>query len=75
MTEINVRKAMESLKLKNSEGHDRIPQRILIDGADKCIQVFYNHTSCPVLTVSKNFAHIFSNLNSNIDNDFEYTLK
>ena len=34
MTEINVKKAMQSLKLKNAEGHDRIPQRLLIDGAE-----------------------------------------
>ena len=34
MTELNVKKAMESLKLKNAEGHDRIPQRLLIDGAE-----------------------------------------
>ena len=34
MNEPNVRKAMESLKLKNAEGHDRIPQRLLIDGAE-----------------------------------------
>ena len=25
---------MTSLKLKNAEGHDRIPQRIMIDGAE-----------------------------------------
>ena len=34
MTKLNVRSAMESLKLKNAEGFDRIPQRILIDGAE-----------------------------------------
>ena len=34
MTELNVRLAMESLKLKNAEGFDRIPQLILIDGAE-----------------------------------------
>ena len=33
-SELNVRSAMESLKLKNAEGFDRIPQRILIDGAE-----------------------------------------
>ena len=26
MTELNVQKGMESLKLKNAEGHDRIPR-------------------------------------------------
>ena len=34
MTEPDVRKAMQSLKLKNAEGQDRIPQRLLIDGAE-----------------------------------------
>ena len=34
MTEVNVRSKMELLKLKNAEGFDRIPQRILIDGAE-----------------------------------------
>ena len=28
----NIRKAILSLKMKNSEGYDRIPQRILLDG-------------------------------------------
>ena len=32
MTASDVRKAILSLKLKNSEGFDRIPQRILLDG-------------------------------------------
>ena len=30
----NVRKAMESLKLKNAECHDRIPLRLLYDDAE-----------------------------------------
>ena len=34
MTELNVRLAMESLKLKNAEGFDKIPEQILIDGAE-----------------------------------------
>ena len=34
MTEIYVKKAMESLKLKNAEGHGRIPQRLQINGAE-----------------------------------------
>ena len=32
MLTANIRNAIQSLKLKNSEGFDRIPQRILIDG-------------------------------------------
>ena len=31
MTELNVRSAMESLRLKNAEGFDRIPQQILLN--------------------------------------------
>ena len=34
MSEHNVKKAMDNLKLKNSEGVDRIPQRLLIGGAE-----------------------------------------
>ena len=30
-------KAVKSLKIKNCEGHDRIPQRILIDGIDQLL--------------------------------------
>ena len=29
-----------SLKMKNSEGYDRIPQRILIDGVDRLMTAF-----------------------------------
>ena len=32
MTESEVLVAVLSLKIKNSEGYDRIPQRVLIDG-------------------------------------------
>ena len=34
MTLHNVTKAMKEIKLKNSEGCDRIPQRILLDGIE-----------------------------------------
>ena len=32
MTRSNIEEAIKSLKTKNSEGFDRIPQRIIIDG-------------------------------------------
>ena len=32
MTSDNILKAVSSIKMKNSEGDDRIPQRIIIDG-------------------------------------------
>ena len=32
MTTENIMKAVKSIKMKNAEGNDRIPQRILIDG-------------------------------------------
>ena len=38
MTIENIRKAVLSIKLKNSEGEDRIPQRILIDGMEILLQ-------------------------------------
>ena len=34
MTRDNILECMNGLKLKNTEGYDRIPQRILIDGRD-----------------------------------------
>ena len=34
MTTENVIKAMKEIKLKNAEGCDRIPQRILLDGIE-----------------------------------------
>ena len=34
MTELNVRKCLKGLKIKNCEGVDRIPLRILNDGAE-----------------------------------------
>ena len=34
MTQANILRAVKSIKLKNSEGDDRIPQRILIDGVE-----------------------------------------
>ena len=35
MTLDNVKKAMKEIKLKNSEGCDRIPQQILLDGIEE----------------------------------------
>ena len=40
MTSPNIRKALLGLKLKNSEGYDRIPQRILLDGISKLMEPF-----------------------------------
>ena len=34
MTPTLVRECMDSLKIKNTEGYDRIPQRILVDGSE-----------------------------------------
>ena len=38
MTDVNIINAIKSLKLKNSEGYDRIPQRILVDGGVQLIK-------------------------------------
>ena len=40
MSTNNIRNAILSLKLKNSEGYDRIPQRILLDGITLLIEPF-----------------------------------
>ena len=54
MSEVNIRKSILSLKLKNSEGYDRIPQRILIDGMSillepftKLFNLIYNSNTIP----------------------------
>ena len=36
----NVIKAMKTLKVKNCEGPDQIPQRILIDGVERLVEPF-----------------------------------
>ena len=38
MTMENVIKAMKEMKLKNSDGGGRIPQRILLDGAELLVK-------------------------------------
>ena len=40
MSVTNIRNAILTLKLKNSEGYDRIPQRILLDGISLLIEPF-----------------------------------
>ena len=42
MTEQNILKAVKSMKIKNCEGHDGIPLRILIDGIDILIKPLTN---------------------------------
>ena len=37
MTSLNILECNDGLKLKNTEGYDRIPQRILIDGRESLI--------------------------------------
>ena len=42
MTDVNIINAIKSLKLKNSEGYDRIPQRIILDGLSILTKPFSN---------------------------------
>ena len=35
---LNLNESTQSIKLKNSEGHDRIPQILLIDGVSVLLQ-------------------------------------
>ena len=37
MTDTDILESLRSIKIKNCEGFDRIPQRILVDGADELI--------------------------------------
>ena len=36
----SIRECILSLKIKNSEGYDRIPQRVLVDGVDRLAVAF-----------------------------------
>ena len=54
MTTVNVGKAMKDIKLKNSEGFDRKPQRLLNDGYEllnepmgKLFELIYNKMEIP----------------------------
>ena len=40
MDPVSVKECMQSLKIKNSEGYDRIPQRILVDGLEPLVLAF-----------------------------------
>ena len=40
MDPVSVKEELSSLKIKSSEGFDRIPQRILVDGADFLVRSF-----------------------------------
>ena len=49
-----VKKCIESIKMKNSEGFDRIPQRVLVDGIDylllpvsKLFEIIYKEKAIP----------------------------
>ena len=33
----SIREVLQTLKIKNTEGFDRIPQRVLVDGADHLV--------------------------------------
>ena len=40
MSTHDFRKCLESIKLKNTEGYDRIPQRVLVDGIEHLLPPF-----------------------------------
>ena len=42
MTSLKITECVKDLKFKNTEGYDRIPQRILIDGLD-IVRLFCNY--------------------------------
>ena len=41
MSELEIRRAILSIKVKNCEGSDQIPQRIIVDGAELLIAPFH----------------------------------
>ena len=40
MDPISVKECMQSLKIKNLEGYDRIPKRVLVDGVEQFVGAF-----------------------------------
>ena len=42
MTRENIRKCFSEMKIKNTEGYDRIPQRVLVDGLDQLLDPLSN---------------------------------
>ena len=42
MTRENIRKCVSEIKIKNTEGYDRIPQRVLVDGLDQLLDPLSN---------------------------------
>ena len=40
MDQASIRTVMESIKIKNSEGYDRVPQRIIREGLELLIEPF-----------------------------------
>ena len=42
MTRDNIRECVSEIKIKNTEGYDRIPQRILVDGVEQLLESLTN---------------------------------
>ena len=40
MTRDSIRKCVTEIKIKNTEGYDRIPQRVLVDGLEQLLDPF-----------------------------------
>ena len=74
MTTVNVGKAMKDIKLKNSEGFDRKPQRLLNDGYEllnepmgKLFELIYNKMEIPdQWRMSKVIQILYNQLNAQI---------
>ena len=64
MDPTSVRECIASLKIKNTEGYDRIPQRVLVDGIDVLIRpfsilfkkIFYQNSIPGQCLISKNYS-------------------
>ena len=73
----SVRECIQSLKIKNSEGWDRIPQRVLVDGIEVLLEPFtvlmnmiYNQKTIPEQWLVSKTLPVFKNKGSanNIEN-------
>ena len=54
MTRLNIYECIDGLKIKNTEGPDRIPQRFLIDGREFLLEPLNNKIPLAWLNMSLN---------------------
>ena len=65
MTELNIRRVMSTIKIKNCEGWDRIPQRIFVEGIEVLAAPLTNLFNKNVLLTDMSSLRVGKNILSN----------